>query len=156
MRYAKSIVQWCKTPLGLLLLATALFAVLFLIAYIDQQRTQFDTLQVGEQHFTLEVADTQASRELGLGKRASLPHDHGMLFVFAKSAPECFWMKDMHFPLDIIWANVNKQVTYIEPNVSPATYPESFCPSKPALYVIELNAGVAANAGMRVGETLDF
>lgn len=140
----------------MLVLVIILFAALFLLAYVDQQRSRFNTLEIGGQSFTLEVANTQASRELGLGERASLPYNRGMLFVFARSASECFWMKDMHFPLDMVWANASKQIIYIKSNVSPNTYPASFCPSKPALYVIELNAGVAANTGMRVGETLDF
>jgi uncharacterized membrane protein (UPF0127 family) len=65
-------------------------------------------------------------------------------------------MKDMHFSIDIIWINKNKQVVYIKHNVSPSTYPDSFCPTQPVAYVIELNAGMTDNTGMRVGETLDF
>ena len=60
------------------------------------------TTTTGEE-IPVEVADTLKKRSLGLGKRASLKKGWGMLFVFEKRKPHRFWMKDMQFPLDIIW-----------------------------------------------------
>jgi hypothetical protein len=114
-------------------------------------------LHVNGRKFSLEVAATPQAQVLGLGNRASLPANHGMLFAFSgPPAAECFWMKDMHFSIDIIWINASKTVVHINPNVSPNTYPKSFCPSEPAEYVIELNAGAASSAGIHDGETLNF
>lgn len=106
--------------------------------------------------YVLQVANTPAERALGLGVRASLPSDQGMLFVFGQSAVQCFWMKDMHFPLDMIWLSTNKQVEYIQSDVSPNTYPHTFCPHMSAKFVIELNAGQVERAHIRTGETLSF
>jgi uncharacterized membrane protein (UPF0127 family) len=47
----------------------------------------------------VEVADTPETKSKGLSKRAALPNDRGMLF----SCPGPFWMKDVNFPLDIIF-----------------------------------------------------
>lgn len=99
---------------------------------------------------------TPAAQTRGLGGRKSLPVNEGMLFVFAHPGQQCFWMKDMHFPLDIIWLNGSKQVVFIKSNLSPKTYPETFCPPNSAQYVIELNAGQAQKARLHTGETLNF
>ena len=56
---------------------------------------------------SVEVADTQASRELGLSGREKMGDDEGILFVFDTPGRYGFWMKDMQFPLDIIWINQN-------------------------------------------------
>ena len=148
--------RWARSPLGILV--SVLVISLGLIVYVDfaNRHTSADTMLVNGRSFSLEVAQTEHARELGLGTRASLPADHGMLFVFDHVAPECFWMKDMHFPLDIIWVSSDKKVVHIEQNVSPSTYPNSFCPVEPVKYVIELNAGMAARADIRAGESLDF
>jgi uncharacterized protein len=113
-------------------------------------------LRSGARRYTLQIATTPVQQHLGLGDRASLPRDEGMLFVFDRPGTQCFWMKDMHFPLDMIWLSGNKRIGYIKANISPATYPHVFCPSVPAQYVIELNAGQAAQAGMHTGEVLEF
>src|SRR5437667_1419898 len=61
------------------------------------------TMQIGSQTFTLEVADTDSTREFGLMKRDSMPADHGMIFVFSRDEPRGFWMKNTRFPLDILF-----------------------------------------------------
>jgi uncharacterized protein len=91
-----------------------------------------------------------------LGGRQSLPADDGMLLEFSKSATRCIWMRDMQFPLDIVWLNGDKQVVHIEESVSPRTYPRQYCPPTPAKYVIELNAGTAQTTQITEGQKLNF
>jgi uncharacterized membrane protein (UPF0127 family) len=112
-------------------------------------------LRVHDQVYNLEVADTPGERQQGLSGRASLPPDAGMLFAYQEESELCFWMKDMHFPLDIIWLDAQRTVVHLEGHVSPDTYPGNFCAAN-AQYVIELNAGQAAHAGIETGQTLDF
>ena len=113
-------------------------------------------LTVNGYRYHLLVATTPATQAKGLGDRASLPLNEGMLFVFPDEGVRCFWMKNTHFPLDIIWLNAHKQVVHMEANVSPATYPNAFCPPQVARYVIELNAGQAQRAGMQLGQVFTF
>ena len=113
-------------------------------------------LQAGGLRYTLRISSTPQEQHLGLGKRSSLPEDQGMLFAFDTAATQCFWMKDMHFPLDIIWVSSDKKVDYIMNAVSPTTYPHVFCPKIPAKYVIELNAGQAKRASIHTGGVLEF
>ncbi len=119
-----------------------------------QDHNYTKVLRVGSRSFELQVANTEASREKGLGDRDSLPADQGMIFVFDQVATQCFWMKDMRLSLDMIWADNQKKVTHIEQNVSPDTYPESFCAE--GRYVVELNAGQARSARIAIGQTLNF
>jgi uncharacterized membrane protein (UPF0127 family) len=79
-----------------------------------------------------------------------------MIFVFDQADIYAFWMKDMKFPLDIVWLNENREVINIKENALPESYPESFVPPQKSLYVIELNAGLVTKYGIKVGNILDF
>ena len=106
--------------------------------------TSFDTL----------ISDTEALREKGLGQRKSLPDDQAMIFVFDKPDYYSFWMKDMSFPLDMIWVDASSTVIWIEHDVKPETFPKSFYPQSPALYVVEVNTGVSQKIGLNVGDRI--
>jgi uncharacterized membrane protein (UPF0127 family) len=135
------------------LVVLALGALLAPTIFYQPPTTSFE---VAGQSISLEIASSNAARERGLGGRAHVAANKGMLFVFDKPTATCFWMKDMRFPIDIIWLNAAKQVTYVQPSVAPRTYPKTFCPKSPASYVIELNAGQAQALGISTGKTLNF
>jgi uncharacterized membrane protein (UPF0127 family) len=107
---------------------------------------------------TLEIASTPHQRSLGLMFRPSLSNDHGMLFLFPSPDRYGIWMKNMLIPLDILWLDDQKRIIHIEMNVPPC--PREPCliyqPDTPALYVIELPAGVATRADLRTGLSLDW
>jgi uncharacterized membrane protein (UPF0127 family) len=105
---------------------------------------------------TLLIAATPAQQELGLGGIRSLSSTSGMFFVFEKSDDYGFWMKDMKFPLDIIWLDQNFKIIHIEYDLSPSTYPQVFYPGSPAKYVIEVNAGTAAEFSLTIGEMMQI
>jgi uncharacterized membrane protein (UPF0127 family) len=107
---------------------------------------------IGETSVTLDIADTDLERILGLGGRDSLPKNHGMLFIFEEKAEHGIWMKDMKFSIDIIWLNEYSEVIYIERNVSPNTFPKVFGPQKPSSYVLEFNAGFVSRNNIKVGD----
>jgi uncharacterized membrane protein (UPF0127 family) len=113
-------------------------------------------LTFGSQHFRYELADTDAKRTQGLSGRSGLANDQAMLFVFDNDGPQCMWMKDMQFSLDMVWLNAAKQVVFIKQNISPDTYPQSFCADKPVRYVVEVNAGTVQTSGLQLGQTVSF
>lgn len=112
------------------------------------------TLRVDGQAFVLDIADTPAKQNLGLGKRSTLAADRGMVFPYDSAGQRCFWMKDMRFAIDILWLDAQKLVGHIEKSVSPDSYPQTYCPDMAAQYVVELPAGVADKAGIKTGDTL--
>jgi len=92
----------------------------------------------------LEVAGSPTELSRGLGGRTSLSTDKGMLFIFSDNAKHCMWMKDMKFAIDIMWLDDNRRVIETKNDVKPETYPEAFCNTDPARYVIELKSGTLA------------
>ncbi len=105
---------------------------------------------IAGKHYTLEVADTEEKRTLGLGKREELCDDCGMLFVFEKPGQYGFWMKDMHFSIDILWIKDGK-VVYKKSSASPDEQ-ETFIPPEDADSVIE----ILPNTKVRVGDTVEL
>lgn len=100
------------------------------------------------------VADTPVARERGLGGREALADNEGMLFVFPTDDAYAFWMKDMKFSIDILWLDASGTVVHIEPNVSPDSYPRTYKPSRPARYVLEVNAGFVEQHHVQVGNVM--
>ncbi len=98
-------------------------------------------MTMGGEPFTTEVADTPALQQLGLSYRKSIGPNNAMLFVFGMPGDYKFWMKDMNFPLDIIWLSSDKKIIYIKKDLSPQTYPQSFGPATSTQYVIEVAQG---------------
>lgn len=114
------------------------------------------TLRTVSHSYKLEVAKTEQEHDKGLSGRKSLAKNQGMLFVFGYEEKQCFWMKGMKFPLDMVWADANKKVVFIAKKVSPDTYPRTYCSGLPAAYVIELNSGEVEAAGIHKGQVLNF
>lgn len=100
-------------------------------------------IKIGRCLLKIKYAHTHEEQLKGLGGRKSLPKDEGLLFVFVSQGKQCFWMKDMQFPIDMIWINSDKKIVYVEKNVSPNTFPQIFCPEANGQYVLETNAGIA-------------
>ena len=107
---------------------------------------------------TVEIAETQPQWTQGLSGRGSMASDRGMLFIFDHEARWSFWMKDMKFPLDIIWFNSNRQVVYVKQDLSPCNSQSCpvFTPSANATYVLEVNTGFAATHKISIGDTFVF
>ncbi len=117
----------------------------------DSFRTKA-VLKSGSLEVPVALADTAALRQQGLSDTASLPAGAGMLFVFSAPAVQGFWMKDMQYPLDIVWIDNTMTVVGIAANVMPDTYPQVFYSPAPVQYVLEVNAGYAQLHGIAVGK----
>src|SRR5690606_29201319 len=70
-------------------------------------------LKIGPHTVQAEIAATEASRSYGLMNRASLPANHGMLFVFDSVSMPCFWMKNTPLPLSIAFLDTNGRIVNI-------------------------------------------
>jgi uncharacterized membrane protein (UPF0127 family) len=134
--------------------STAVIALFFIWGGIAKAPVS-DNLSIGGHIFEYETADTPAQQAKGLAVRASLAADHAMLFRFPAAGTQCFWMKDMRFNLDIIWLSAQKKVVHIEPNLSPNSYPHSYC-ADDTQFVVEVNGGVSQQLGLQTGDTISF
>ena len=119
-------------------------------------------VSIGEATYAVDLAVLPEERQQGLSGRESMPLDSGMLFVFEEDRVLQFWMKEMHFPLDIIW--IDAQCSLLEvatnvptppPNAGNDDIPREHSPS-PARFVLEVNAGEAARNGLQAGDQIEF
>jgi len=114
------------------------------------------SVELGGKTFSVEIADTREKQALGLMFRDSMPADAGMIFLFPNEAPRSFWMKNCRIPLDIMYFDQELKMVSISANTPPCR--SERCPNYPstgpAMYVLELNAGVAAELGVGPGDQL--
>ena len=97
------------------------------------------------------VADTDQERSQGLSVFESLQEHQAMLFMFDTPGLYPFWMKDMKFPIDMIWVDQYGKIVYIYQNAQPADFPDVYQPQTKAQYVIEFVAGFSDTHGLSIG-----
>jgi uncharacterized membrane protein (UPF0127 family) len=127
----------------------------------DLARTRVEVVRPGTEAVLLsvdaELAATPESRTRGLMERPTMPVDAGMLFIFDVAQPLSFWMFNTVISLDIIFADAERRITSIHASVPPCR-PPLRCPTYPsqglAQFVLEVNAGTVAKAGIGVGDAL--
>jgi uncharacterized membrane protein (UPF0127 family) len=106
-----------------------------------------------------ELATTLETRTRGLMERSSLPVNQGMLFIFEVARPLSFWMFNTLIPLDIIFADAERRITSIHAAVPPCRPPQrclTYPSHGPAQFVLEVNAGAVARAGVGLGDRLHW
>jgi uncharacterized protein len=108
------------------------------------------------------VADISATNEQwtkGLSLKEGLAENQAMLFVFDNEAEHTFWMKDMKFPIDIIWIDSDKTIVHIEHNLQPCSSGilcPRYKPNDDSLYVLETLGGFAEKYGIVKGTRVNF
>lgn len=118
-----------------------------------------NTVTISGKTLQVEIARTDAQREQGLSDRQFLCENCGMLFIFDSPGFQGFWMKRMHFDIDMIWINGNKIVDIThsakKPEASEFDSPKTIYTSKvPADKILEVNAGWAEKNGVKVGDEI--
>jgi len=113
-------------------------------------------VNIGDVRVHVDLAQTPAEHEQGLSGRKSLSESEGLLFVFDKPGQHSFWMKDMNFPIDIIWLSRELKIVYIKHDASPLFYPQTYAPDKDAFYVLEVVAGFSEKNNLKIGDSATF
>lgn len=142
-----------STIFSLILLAFVVWAGWY---FFYQEKTPRVTFERTGMVINVSVADTPTEREKGLSKREYLRDDEGMIFVFETLDRHQIWMKDMNFPIDIIWLDENFKIVDIATNASVASYPNTFTPRASAGFIIEVNAGFTTKNNIKIGDTIVF
>ena len=121
------------------------------------QQAKFGEITINQAKIKVEIADSQAKRSKGLGGRASLPEDEGMLFIFQSEDRFPFWMKGVNFPLDFIWikgsqvVDLSENIPPADPGVKDETLP-IYTPKVAVDKVLEVKAGTVARLQIKVGD----
>jgi uncharacterized membrane protein (UPF0127 family) len=110
-------------------------------------------MSIEEAFLSVTVADEPHEWRQGLSGTRQLENQTGMLFVFAEEDRYGMWMKDMNYPIDILWIDNNFSVVHIEENVAPETYPKVFSSPELARFVLEVPAFTAETFKLEVGDS---
>lgn len=136
---------------------------LFIWKLRTQQRTsEFihqQSIKIGTQSLSVEIAKTIPEITLGLGQRETLGSD-GMLFVLPVRVIPTFWMKDMHFDLDFIWIDRTRVVDLTEHVSAQRGDPDYklrvYSPRGPVTHVLEMESGAVKKKGINIGDTVQL
>ncbi len=141
--------------LGMIVAALALAAWYMFVIHRANPPLRRDQLRVGDATFDVELATTMVEQARGLSFRSGMEEGKGMLFLFGSSTIQNFWMKDMNFPLDIIWIASDTVTGFVEnaeaePGVA---FPTKIYSSPDGVNkVLEVNAGTVRKDNIKVGD----
>jgi uncharacterized protein len=149
-------ISWVRRYGWLFLIAGVALLIALSVTLIGRYMSSQTTVWLGDGVFQTSLATTSQAREKGLSGTDQLAPDRAMLFVFDTSDRWGIWMKDMNYPIDVVWLNDQKQVVYSVSNMNPDSYPEVFTPKESARYVVELAAGTIASKAIHTGGQAQF
>jgi uncharacterized membrane protein (UPF0127 family) len=132
----------------------ALFACFALPAQAECDPARIAVTTPTTRHeFSIELADTEATRAKGLMMRADMPLSAGMLFVYDAPQRAQFWMANTLIPLDMIFAGSDGVILQVHENAIPQD--RSVIDGGAGVkYVLEINGGLAARMGIAPGGAL--
>ena len=114
---------------------------------------QIHNIRINNSNYRVEVADSPHLHSLGLSFRTHLSSNRGMIFVFPDETNRIFHMRNMKFPLDIIFIGADKRVKWIIENAQPNN--ERLVSLRPSKYVLEVNAGDVKKNNIRLHSMMD-
>jgi len=143
-----------------------LFLTLFIIISITSQLfalplknsdKKYLYAEIGNKHYSLEVADTFIKKFTGLSNREKMAKDQGMIFMLGWLGKHDFCMRKMKFPLDFIWLKGNKVVD-LRANVPipKSKKLKAIISRVKSNQVIELNAGEIKHSKIKLGDIVRF
>lgn len=118
------------------------------VTVVDSSGRQLAAIRV-------EIADTEAKRELGLMYRKQLGENAGMLFVFKQPQHQVFWMKNTEIPLDMIFADGAGRIVGIVRNAEPFSL-NNVGVDGDSQYVVEVNGGFCERHRISAGDRLGW
>lgn len=106
-----------------------------------------------------DAADTPEEQLLGPFFIRSMPADRGFLLVFDDPDHYHLTTRAMHFPVDLIWLNRNREIIHLERGLQPC--PNDPCPKfgpvdPDAVYVLQTLAGFAERERLVKGNLLEL
>jgi uncharacterized membrane protein (UPF0127 family) len=143
---------WPKN-ISIIIIAIVIGGLLAFLTYIQSLNINQQYFILNNKPLHLEIASSPEKHYQGLSNRSALCSECGMLFIFPVPENKTFVMRQMQFPLDIVWIN-QQTVVGISRNLPPEQVePYTPYPSPgPVELVLELNAGTAEKYGLQVGE----
>ncbi|HUC38641.1 MAG TPA: DUF192 domain-containing protein [Candidatus Acidoferrum sp.] len=113
---------------------------------------------IGGKKMVALMADTPRKMTVGLMFRKSLKQNECMLFVFPNDGYHSIWMRNMIFPIDIVWYDSNRRVVdFVESAMPSKRFDFSgYRPKEPSRYVVEFNAGFVKRNRLKIKDVAKF
>jgi uncharacterized membrane protein (UPF0127 family) len=109
----------------------------------------------GDVEVSVEVADEDEERQVGLMDRESIPADAGMIFLFEEDSSGGFWMKNTLIPLSIAFADADGTILRIlDMEPCEADPCEIYAPGVFYRSALEVNQGAFDRLGVEEGDRL--
>lgn len=140
------------------LIVLSLFFIGFVALRVSQLGPLHANVVLADRTLTVLVAQTPKQVYTGLGGRETLDDADGMILVFDRLARHAIVMRDMRFPIDIVWID-RGTIVDIAPNIAIEPGKDDgaltvYFPRTEANIVLELPAGKAAAYGLKIGDTV--
>lgn len=121
----------------------------------SSEKLRKGTLIIGQKKINIDIAENDSQWYKGLSNRANICEDCGMFFLFPGYDNLSFVMRDMKFPLDIIFIRDN-EILNIAENLAPATNDTKniYSSKGEANRVLEVNAGFSKKQGIKAGDKI--
>jgi len=150
---------WNKNKILYLFLAVLILTIIFLF-YSNrtagiEKATEYRNIEINGNHISAEIVSDPGRQYLGLSNRENLCSDCGMLFTFPDKQIREFVMRDMKFPLDILFINDNKIINIAENLLPEGANPINiYTSSIVANDVLEIPAGFCQKNGIKAGDII--
>jgi len=136
-----------------LILGILIIFIVILIK-VDYLNLQSPRAVINSHVFSLYLAKNSQEQEVGLAKYNKINKNQGMLFIFQKTDYYSFWMKNMKFPIDIIFINKNTIVDIFQnvPSQKDNNNLPTYTTGEKADEVLEINAGLSKEYKIKIGD----
>lgn len=142
-----------KIILGALYLSIAVAILATAMLVVPKSTSQYLNAIIGGEKIIVTLANTPELHAKGLSGHRPLAEKEGMLFVFPRTGRYGFWMKDMLFPIDIIWFDADRKIVDVWESASPESYPKSYTPRSFSQFVLEVPAGFYLEHNLKIGNS---
>ena len=146
--------HWSKIIIAI----CAVIIVVFITAnVIGREQSKYRDVFISNNKVVAELAVTSDQKAQGLSGRDKLAEGRGMLFIYDGYYIPSFWMKDMKFPIDIIWIK-DDIVAGVAKNLPPEgeTPQQTYEPLTFVNYVLEVPAGYADRQEIKIGDKVEI
>lgn len=141
----------------IIVLIFSVLSLFFIKTNTKKDNIVFVKANINKASLQLELALNDQAWYNGLSNKKDLCSNCGMLFVFPTKDIKTFVMREMNFPLDIIWLADNKIVGYSE-NLAPESS-EPYTPYNspvPVNQVLEVKAGFVRQNNIKINDNLTY
>ena len=106
-------------------------------------------ITIGEKKYKVECVESEEDKKKGLQNVISIASDEGMLFIYDKPQTVRFHMKNMNFPIDMVFIDENNEVISVYEAEQQGKF---FIEEDNVSYVLEVNI----NSGIQEGDYFDY